>query len=87
MVMDLPVDMVAEVTIIRIIAIIQGQEDMAVVPILTEEVVVEDTEVMETITVEETIITQVGAMVQAQVVMAQLVEELEEEKTMAQILQ
>jgi len=85
--MDLQVDMVAEVTIIQIIAIIQDQEHMAVVPILTEEVMVEGTEVMETITVEETIITQAGATVQAQVVMAQPVEELEEEKTMAQILQ
>lgn len=83
MVMDHLVDMVVEATTTVTIAIIQDREDMVVVQIHMEGE--EATEGMETTMEEEVTITQVEAMVQAQVDMAQLAEELEEETIMAQI--
>ena len=82
---DLQVDMAVEATTTVTIAIIQDREDMVVVQIRMEGE--EATEEMEITMEEEVIITQVEAMVQAQMDMAQLGEELEEETIMAQVLE
>ena len=85
MVMDHLVDMAVEATTTVTIAIIQDLEDMVVVQIHMEGE--EATEGMETTMEEGVTITQVEAMVQAQVDIIQLEEELEEETIMAQVLE